>query len=181
VNVLDYKEDFDDTNWHLIQLSDVNDKIIFELLKNINSDLSEEFYISFESLMKISKEKTHLIRSAVDKIKETEDLRKIILDYIIQSENGSDKDSTLLRLYNPDFITRARTVMELAESQSKEYSKFILPLINDQDDSVRWAVLQFIMKNNLHNEEPIKKKLIERKKIEKNTVIKERLNILISE
>ncbi|MEJ2276870.1 MAG: HEAT repeat domain-containing protein [Candidatus Lokiarchaeota archaeon] len=176
---MDYKEGFEDSNWHLIELSKVNDKIISDLVKNINSEISEEFFISFESLIKISKEKTHLIKSAVDRIKETEDFREIILNYLLKSYNDSIDDKIILKLYNHDFIVRARTIMELTESRNLDYIKFILPLLNDPDDSVRWAVLKFIIENNLCENENIIKKLIERKKCEGNLIIKRKIQSIL--
>ena len=178
MNLLDYKEEIDDSNWHVIELSKVDDKIISDLVKNINSEISEEFFISFESLIKISKEKIKLIKSAFDKVKEAEDLRKILLNYILKSLNGSMKDSTVLKLYNPDFIIRSRTIMELADSCNISYQKYIIPLLNDPDDSVRWSVLQFIIKNELHKNKSIIQKLKERRKIEGNNVIKKKIESL---
>ncbi|MFW9878964.1 MAG: hypothetical protein ACFFG0_38285, partial [Candidatus Thorarchaeota archaeon] len=51
-------EEEEDVQWDVIEISKVDDKIIRYLLDNLNlekSDLSDSFFISFESLLKIGK------------------------------------------------------------------------------------------------------------------------------
>ena len=51
-------EDEEDLNWDLIEISQVDDKIIRSLINNLKldkSDLSDNFFIAFESLLKIGK------------------------------------------------------------------------------------------------------------------------------
>ncbi|MFX1600480.1 MAG: hypothetical protein ACFFB6_07775, partial [Promethearchaeota archaeon] len=74
------------------------------------------------------------------------------------------------------FITRARAVLKLELAADINYLRFILPLLNDPDDSVRWAVIRFfnthrhLLKNPLVHKEL--KSLIEK---ELNPVIKEKV------
>jgi hypothetical protein len=77
-------------------------------------------------------------------------------------------------LYNPDFITRARTIFKIEQAGDKKYLKYILPLLNDPDDSVRWAVLRFLDTFNMVKNPLVCKEIkcfIER---ESNSVIKEK-------
>ena len=43
----------DNPNWDVIEVSKVNDKIIMKLLNYLKYDVSEKFFISFESLLKL--------------------------------------------------------------------------------------------------------------------------------
>jgi len=43
----------DNPNWDVVEVSKVNDKIIMKLLNYLKYDVSEKFFISFESLLKL--------------------------------------------------------------------------------------------------------------------------------
>ena len=176
-------EEEDDINWDVIEISKVDDKIIQILINNLQldtSDLSENFFISFESLLKLGKK----IEPVLDLfIKETTeihnfkvDIFNFILDFI---KNNTLKYVLVPQLYHPDFITRARTILKLEQAGDIKYLNFILPLLNDPDDSVRWAVIRFLdththlIKNPLVYKEI--KCHIER---ESNPVIKEKIKEL---
>ncbi|MFW9873956.1 MAG: HEAT repeat domain-containing protein, partial [Candidatus Thorarchaeota archaeon] len=99
------------------------------------------------------------------------DIINFMLDFI---KNKKIEHLLVPQLYDPDFITRARTIFKIEQTGDKRYLKFILPLLNDPDDSVRWAVLRLLethdmVKNPLVNKEL--KYFIEK---ESNPVIKEK-------
>ncbi|KKM07664.1 hypothetical protein LCGC14_1731620, partial [marine sediment metagenome] len=60
-------------NWDIIEISKVNDKIIKDLILNLKldkSDLSDRFFISFESLLKIGKKAEAVLDSYIKDIDE---------------------------------------------------------------------------------------------------------------
>ena len=173
-------EEEDNINWDVVEISKVDDKIIQLLLKNLNlekSDLSQSFFIAFESLLKLGKKIESVLDSFVNETTEIHyfkvDIFNFILDFV---KNNTLKYVLVPQLYHPDFITRARTILKLELAADMNYLKFILPLLNDPDDSVRWAVIQFfnthahLLKNPLVHKEL--KSLIEK---ELNPVIKEKV------
>ena len=146
----------EDNNWHFVEISKINDKIIKELIKNLNSGLSEDFFISFESLLLIIRGKTKftdIIESSIIKeINQTSDYNREIFKFLLDSIKNEQKYYELLpQLYNPDFVIRARTLMQIEESRDLTYLRFIIPLVNDPDDSVRWAVIKLLNKLDLVN------------------------------
>ena len=176
-------EEEDDINWDVIEISKVNDKIIQRLINNLKldtSDLSENFFISFESLLKLGKK----IEPVLDLyIKETDeihnfkvDIFNFILDFV---KNNTLKYILVPKLYHPDFITRARTILKLEQAGDKNYLNFILPLLNDPDDSVRWAVIRFLDKHSHIIKNPlVNKELKYHIEKESNPVIKEKMKEL---
>ena len=73
-------EEDDNINWDIIEISKVDDKIIKRLIENLEldtSELSENFFISFESLLKLGKK----IESVLDLfIKETTKIHNCKVD-----------------------------------------------------------------------------------------------------
>ena len=60
----------DNINWDIIEISKVDDKIIQRLINNLKlhtSDLSENFFISFESLLKLGKKIEPVLDSYIKK------------------------------------------------------------------------------------------------------------------
>ena len=53
----------------------------------------------------------------------------------------------LPQIYSPDFIVRARAVMKIKDNNDVRYLKFLLPLLDDPDDSVRWSAIKFLSQN----------------------------------
>ncbi len=144
-------EEDDNINWDVIEISKVDDKIIRRLIDNLKldtSDLSENFFISFESLLKLGKKIEPVLNSFIKETNEIHNCKvdtfNFILDFV---KNNTLKYVLVPQLYHPDFITRARTVLKLAQTGDLSYLNFILPLLNDPDDSVRWAVIRFL---NMH-------------------------------
>ncbi|MFX1567442.1 MAG: HEAT repeat domain-containing protein [Promethearchaeota archaeon] len=144
-------EEDDNINWDFIEISKVNDKIIRILIDNLKldtSDLSENFFISFESLLKLGKKIEPVLNSYIEENNEIHNCKvdtfNFILDFV---KNNTLKHVLVPQLYHPDFITRARTVMKIAQTGDISYLNFILPLLNDPDDSVRWSVIRFLNKH----------------------------------
>ncbi|MFX0082650.1 MAG: HEAT repeat domain-containing protein [Candidatus Hodarchaeota archaeon] len=171
-------EEEEDLNWDIIEISKVDDKIIRYLLDNLKldkSELSDNFFISFESLLKIGKKAQNIINSYIKETNEIHnfkiDIFNFMLDFI---KSNKIEDLLVPYLYDPDFITRARTIFKIEQVGDKKYLKYILPLLNDPDDSVRWAVLRFLDTFNMVKNPLVCKEIkcfIEK---ESNYVIKEK-------
>ncbi|NVM36195.1 MAG: HEAT repeat domain-containing protein [Candidatus Lokiarchaeota archaeon] len=145
-------EEEDNLNWDVIEISKVDDKIIKRLIDNLKletSDLSENFFISFESLLKLGNKIEPVIDSFIEETTEIHNCKvdtfNFILDFV---KNNTLKYVLVPQLYHPDFITRARTVLKLEQAGDTSYLNFILPLLNDPDDSVRWSVIRFLNNHN---------------------------------
>ncbi len=174
------QEDLYDSSWQLIDISNVDDKIIKRLLYKLSLGISDDFFLSFESLIKIGKKAQKEILSFI-KADSLDPFIKEILFFLLRLIDKEDIQYPLLmRLYNPDFIIRARTIMEIDERKRKKYFKYIIPLIDDPDDSVRWASLQLLISHDLIKKNPlIKEHLEEHLKTEKNQVIRDKIKELV--
>ena len=154
MNYLGDNNNYDDEgNWDVIQVSKISDKIIKRLLDYLKSGISDSFFISLESVLKLgNKIPESEIRQTIELFTLDDykkDLFKFILDFINQE---TIEHHLLPQLYSPDFITRARTIMKIKENDDKKYLKFLLPLINDPDDSVRWSVIDYLVKYQQESE-----------------------------
>jgi HEAT repeat protein len=141
-------------NWDLIEVSKVNDKIIRKLLNYLKYDITDNFFISFESLLKLgNKIPESTIKKLISESEKSHEFKKELLQFILNfAEDGLIKYHLLPELYNPDFIIRAKAVMKIAENDDIKYIKFLLPLIEDPDDSVRWSVIKFLSKHKKNSE-----------------------------
>jgi HEAT repeat protein len=150
----DNKKFKEDDNWDVIEVSKVSDKIIRKLLNYLKYDISENFFVSFESLLKLGDkipEKT--INQIIAQLDQTHNFKKDLFQFILNFIKNKTIDYHLLpQLYNPDFIIRARAVMKIKENKDVRYIKFLLPLLDDPDDSVRWSVIKFLAN---HKDDPI--------------------------
>jgi hypothetical protein len=176
-------EEDDNINWDIIEISKVNDKIIRRLINNLKldtSDLSENFFISFESLLKLGKKIEPVLDSYIRETNEIHNFKVDIFNFILDFvKNNSLKYVLVPQLYHPDFITRARTILKLEQAGDINYLNFILPLLNDPDDSVRWAVIRFLDKHTQILKNPlVKKELKCHIDQESNPVIKEKMKEL---
>ena len=98
------------------------------------------------------------------------------MDYI----DGNPKYPLLLQLYHPDFVKRARAIMNINQNGELKYISFITPLLNDPDDSVRWAILKFIENHDLiRKRNGIREKLERKIKNESNKIIQEKIMELL--
>ncbi|MBD3254351.1 MAG: hypothetical protein GF383_04620 [Candidatus Lokiarchaeota archaeon] len=180
MNLSNNNTNLDEENWQLIELSKVTDKIIKQLVENLNKNLSENFYISFESLLKIGKKAKSIIVDELNELEETHNFRKDMLKYLLTIIEDKELNLPLVsQLYHPDFIIRARTLMRINENYDNKYLKFVLPLLGDPDDSVRWALINLIEEQNVYQEPYVEDKLNKRLKKEPNGVIRKKIKKLI--
>jgi len=167
------------TNWDVIEISKVNDKIIRILINNLKLDkaeLSDDFFISFESLLKIGNKAESVLDSYIRQTNEIHNFKVDIFNFLLDFiRNNSVKHVLVPQLYHTDFITRARTIFKLEEAGDKSYLKFLIPLLNDPDDSVRWAVIRFFNSKKLLKNPLIYKELKNLIEKESNLIIKEKL------
>ena len=134
--------------WDVIEVSKVNDEIIKRLLNYLKSDISENFFISFESLLKLGMKVPQLtLKSICNELDQSSDYKRELFDFIINFiDSGIVEYHLLPQLYSPDFILRARAIMKIKENNDTRYTKFLIPLLDDPDDSVRWSVIKFLTK-----------------------------------
>jgi hypothetical protein len=173
----------DNINYDIIKISKVDDKIIKRLIKNLKlntSDLSENFFISFESLLKLGKKIEPVLDSFIRETTEIHNFKVDIFNFILDFvKNNTLKYVLVPQLYHPDFVTRARTILRIEEASDFNYLRFILPLLNDPDDSVRWAVVRFLNKHIQLIKNPIvHRELKNHLEKEMNPVIKEKVKEL---
>jgi hypothetical protein len=101
------------------------------------------------------------------------DIFNFIMDFV---KNNTLKYVLVPHLYHPDFVTRARTLLKLELVGDINYLNFILPLLNDPDDSVRWAVIRLLNTHaHLLNNPLVYKELKSHIETELNPVIKEKM------
>jgi len=167
----------DEIYCNTVELSKVDDKVIKILLNQLRLDISDEFFISFESILKIGDKAKKQIKLYINELDEAhnfkKELFKFMLNYIIKKDC---ENPLVLELYHPDFTIRANALKKLEkENNIFEYFKFLLPLIDDPDDSVRWAVINLFIKHNQIKNSQFRKKLKNRIKKESNIVIKNRI------
>ncbi|MFX0105530.1 MAG: HEAT repeat domain-containing protein [Candidatus Hodarchaeota archaeon] len=177
-------EEEDNINWDVIEISKVDDKIIKTLINNLKldtSDLSESFFISFESLLKLGKKIKPALDSFINENTEIHNFKVDIFNFILDFiKNNTIKYVLVPQLYHPDFITRARTILKLQQTGDIKYLNFILLLLNDPDDSVRWAVIRFLEAHVRLTKNPLVYKEIKYHiERESNPVIREKIKELL--
>ncbi len=141
-------------NWDVVEVSKVNDKIIRTLLDYLKYDISDKFFISFESLLKLgNKVPETTIKNIISELDQTHNFKKELFQFILNFIKDETVEYHLLpQIYSPDFIVRARAVMKIKENNDVRYLKFLLPLLDDPDDSVRWSAIKFLSQ---HIDNPI--------------------------
>ncbi|MHA1932418.1 MAG: HEAT repeat domain-containing protein, partial [Promethearchaeota archaeon] len=141
-------EEEENLKWDVIEISQVDDKIIRNLIDKMKldtQDLSDNFFIAFESLLKIGKRAEDIIDSYVKETNEIHNFKIDIFNFLLNFIKNNTIEFILVpQLYHPDFITRARTIFKIQQAGDKKYLNLIIPLLNDPDDSVRWAVIRFL-------------------------------------
>lgn len=159
-------------NWDMVKLSEVTLENIKALAHNLTLEVSENYYISFNSLEKVGLKAQKALKSTLKSLKKN-DWRKMIINYLVNSPKDSIITSPLVsHLYHPDFIKRAQAIIIATElSGSIDYFDYILPLLDDPDDSVRWAVLNFIESKKIYKSTLVQEKLRGRSKLEKNEIV----------
>ncbi|MHA2037587.1 MAG: HEAT repeat domain-containing protein [Promethearchaeota archaeon] len=172
-------EEEEDLKWDLIEISKIDDKIIRTLLEKMNLDtydLSDNFFIAFESLLKIGKRAEDVIDSYIKETNEIHNYKIDLFNFLLNFIKSNTIEYILVpQLYHPDFITRARTVFKIQQASDKNYLNFIIPLLNDPDDSVRWAVIRYLNTLNMVKNPLVYKELKNFIESESNPVIKENL------
>ncbi|NVM46689.1 MAG: hypothetical protein HWN79_17420 [Candidatus Lokiarchaeota archaeon] len=153
-NLGDDKHFAENNNYDIVEVSKVNDKIIKKLLDYLKYDISDSFFISFESLLKLgNKVPEATIQNIIHELDQTHNFKKELFQFILSfTKDGIVEYHLLPQIYSPDFIVRARAVMKIKENNDVRYLKFLLPLLDDPDDSVRWSVIKFL---SLHIDNPI--------------------------
>ena len=174
--------EFDKSNHKILEISKVDDKIIKRLIDNLKLDLSDNFFISFESLIKLGKKAESALESVIHEIDDHHQFKKEIFNLLLNFiKNNEIENPLLLKLYQPDFIVRANALMQIEKNDALKNLNFILPLKSDPDDSVRWAVMRLLDSlDQSENQAPIIfKKLKKQVEIEPNPVIKKKIKKLL--
>jgi len=187
VDILNYipnnknQEEINSTCWDIIEVSKVDDIILKRLIDKLNLGISDDFFISFESLIKLGKQAKSGIISYIEE-NNIDSFIKNVLIYILYYINHDEFDLPLIiNLYNTDFIIRAKSIMSLEETGIIPYLNFVLPLINDPDDSVRWAVIKLLITNDLLKNPLVKEHLENHIKQELNPIIKKNIRTFLDE
>ena len=172
-------EEEENLKWDVIEISKVDDKIIRTLLNEMKLDtydLSDNFFIAFESLLKIGKRAEDAIDSYIKETNVIHNFKIDIFNFLLSFIKNNTIDHILVpQLYHPDFITRARTIFKIQQAGDKKYLNFLIPLLNDPDDSVRWAVIRFLNTLNMVRNPLVYKELKNFIELESNPIIKEKL------
>jgi len=182
VNYLGDNNNYDDDGyWDIIEVSKVDDKIIKSLLNHLKDKISENFFISFESLLKIARKIPELeVNKIINELDESDLFKQEIFKFILRYIKEEVIEYHLLpQLYSPDFIMRAKIIMKIKEYDDKKYIRFLIPLLNDPDDSVRWSVIDYL---SMHKDDKIiYKNLKNHMNYELNPIILENLTSLFRE
>jgi len=172
-------EEEENLKWDVIEISKVDDKIIRNIIDKMkldSSDLSDSFFIAFESLLKIGNRAEKAFDSYIKETSEIHNLKVDLFNFLFDFIKNNTIEYILVpQLYHPDFIIRARTIFKIEEASDQKYLKFVIPLLNDPDDSVRWAVIRFLDKLNIIRNPLVYKELKTFQELESNPIIKEKL------
>ncbi len=180
VNFLKKNKNWEENNWEFVEKSKINGDIIKKLINNLKLDLSDDFFISFKSLLKIGKQAEESLETTITELEENNNLQRELFKMLIDHANDKEVDKPLIfRLYHPDFVVRARTIQHLEENGDISYLKYVLPLIEDPDASVRNAVINWLITTNQIRTPIVLKKLQLRAKKESNSVIKGKLEDIL--
>ncbi len=176
-------EEEEELKWDVIEISKVDDKIIRTLIEKMSldsSDLSDSFFIAFESLLKIGKRAEQVIDSYIKETNEIHNFKVDIFNFLLDFIKNNTIEFILVpQLYNPDFIARARAIFKIEQAGDQKYLKFIMPLLNDPDDSVRWAVIRCLDRLNMVKNPIVCKELLIFQEVELNPYIKEKLREIL--
>jgi hypothetical protein len=172
-------EEEENSKWDVIEISKVDDKIIRILLDEMKLEadiISDNFFIAFESLLKIGKKAENAIDLYIMETRQIHNFKIDVFNYLLNFIKENALEYLLVpQLYHPDFTTRARTINKIQQAGDTKYLKFILPLLNDPDDSVRWAVIRFLETYGLVKNPLVFKEIKRFVESESNPVIKEKL------
>ena len=171
----------EEENWQYIKISQIDDKTIKKLVNNLQKEVSEEFFLSFESLIKINKRAESEIENVIKHLDEQHQFKKnmfkVLLNYI---KTDKIEIPLVFQLYNPDFLVRARAVMEIGKIDSLKYLNFLLPLLQDPDDSVRWSIINLLINKHI-DDSKVYNKLKKHIELESNPIIRKKLENVFEE
>ena len=71
----------EEENWSFQHISKVDDKIIKKLVNNLKSDISDDFFISLESIIKLGSKAESQLKSALNEINEELVFKKEIFQF----------------------------------------------------------------------------------------------------
>ncbi|MHA1507898.1 MAG: hypothetical protein ACTSO6_04250, partial [Promethearchaeota archaeon] len=93
----------DNPNWDVIEVSKVDDKIIMKLLNYLKYDISDKFFISFESLLKLGNRVPEAtIKNIVNEMDQSHDFKKELFQFILNFMNNEAVEYHLLpQIYSP--------------------------------------------------------------------------------
>ncbi|MFX1457205.1 MAG: HEAT repeat domain-containing protein [Promethearchaeota archaeon] len=172
-------EEEENSKWNVIEISKVDDKIIRTLIDEMELDssaLTDNFFIAFESLLKIGKRAENVIDSYINETKEIHNFKVDVFNYLFNFIKNNTIEYLLVpQLYHPDFITRARTIFKIEQAGDKNYLNYILPLLHDPDDSVRWAAIRYLNNFKMLKNPLVYKELKKFIEVESNPIIKDKL------
>lgn len=165
----------DEENWHYVEISKIDNNIIKKLVNNLKLNLSEDFFLSFESLLKLGKKAEPELTAAIREMDEQHRFKKEIFNALIKYiRTNKSEYPKIFQLYHPDFEIRARAVLDLGKENKINNLKFLMPLIMDPDDSVRWAVINLLINKYIKNPS-VYKKLKKHIEKESNPIIRKKL------
>ena len=180
MNYLEDNSNLEEKDWHFIEVSKVDDEIISKLIQNLNLEMSDDFFISFESLLKIGKRAKSKIMAEMNDIEESFKSKKEIFNILLSCiKDKMMSDSLIHQLYHPDFLVRARAIFKIEERGDLRYLKYLLPLMDDPDDSVRWALIKLLVNLNLLKNPYINSKLEQHLRRESNPIIQEKIAMFL--
>ncbi|MGV9171764.1 MAG: HEAT repeat domain-containing protein [Promethearchaeia archaeon] len=165
----------EEQNWQLMEVSEVNDKIIENLLIHLKINLSEEVFISVESLLKIGKKAESQIDDFLTRYSKSKKYHIALIQKISKYLKNEGVNPTLLKLYHPDFIIRAKAIMQLERKEILKNISLIIPCFTDPDDSVRFALVKSLINLDLINHRSFKSLLKNHCKKESNSVIRDKI------
>ena len=182
LNYLEDNTDLEKNDWHFIEVSKVDDEIISKLIQNLNFGMSDDFFFSFESLLKIGKRAESNIEAVINDIEESFKSKKEIFNILLSCIKDKIMNDSLIRqLYHHDFLIRVKAISRIEERGDLRYLKYLLPLFDDPDDSVRWALIKLLVNLDQIENPYINSKLKLQLIRESNPIIQEKIAILLKE
>ncbi len=165
----------DEENWQYVEISKIDDKIIKKLVNNLKLNLSEEFFLSFESLLKLGKKAEPELTAAIREMDEQHKFKKEIFNALLRYiKTKKSENPLIIQLYHPDFTIRAKAIAQIGHNKDLRYLPYLLLLLEDPDDSVRNAVINLLINKYIKNS-TVHKKLRKHIDKESNPIIRKNL------
>ncbi len=175
-------EKLDNDGWGLVKISEVNDKIIRKLVDNLKLDLSDEFFMSFESIIKLGKKAESILKSTINEMDRSNKFKKEIFNFLLNVISTNKlEDPLILKLFHHDFIVRVQAIKYIEKNKDLKYVDLILALIKDPDDSVRVAVINLLVSLNQIKNPLIYNTLKSHINYESNLIIQKKLKKILND